>query len=139
MKIFAVEVILQKGKAGPCHGDHGRCSHPLPHLKGKEGDGDGCDRRNAGCQTVQAVDQVHRIHEADDPENGERQRYDLRQINNAEARHVDPFDIDIENDDGDGRSDDLPKSFTFGGREYTSSAMPTAIKNVAPTMMPTIS
>ena len=32
-----------------------------------------------------------------------------------------------------------PKSFTFGGREYTSSAMPTAIKNVAPTMMPTIS
>ena len=73
-----VEIVLQKAQGCPCHGDDDQGRQELVQVISQEEHRNGCDESDAGCQAVEAVDEVHRIGEADDPENRHGNRNELR-------------------------------------------------------------
>ena len=65
------EVERQKPQAASQHADGDPAHERLVGLKGHQPHEKRDDRRHPGGQTVHAVDEVHRIGEADDPEDGQ--------------------------------------------------------------------
>ena len=71
-----VEVVGQEADAGSGQGGHKQGGVGFGHRKGNDQHGHGADGGYAAGQTVQAVNEVYRVGDAHNPENGDGDRPD---------------------------------------------------------------
>lgn len=112
-----VEVVFQKSDDGPEQRDREQDDRLLAHERGHDENRADRDRRYAGRQPVQAVDQVDGVCDADDPQNRKRNAEPFGdRLHRRAERNVDEIDLNIEAEYDDAGGGDLNEQLQLRGQ-----------------------
>ena len=108
-----IEVVVEEAEGCACESGRQHGDEDDALLQGHEEDRDGRNRRDACGEAVEAVDEVDRVRQADEPEDCRRDGEEL-EVDVVAERVRDEVDADIKGKDEHTGRDDLAQEFHLG-------------------------